>query len=250
MLRGIEAAKIAAVLAIIVGASLLVNYIYRGENGIEEFEELKACISVSKDVVDVGEKIIFDARNSSGPITRYVWDFDASIDNDGDGNPRNDGDAYGEKVAWYYTTWGTYRVTLTVYDDRGNRSMAYKYIHVTYRNKFDGNLSITTNHASHYFPLTDTINASRVYIKLVYPTHSIPASVENNLTMTLYDANDTMIANTANDVRESGEWQVEIIDITSQQVIASYFPGNWKIDIALSSPSTNVNYTVYLAVYY
>lgn len=50
----------------------------------------------------------------------YVWDFDAGIDSDGDGNFTNDVDATGPTPTYVYGDDGVFVVTLTVRDSAGN----------------------------------------------------------------------------------------------------------------------------------
>ncbi|UCE38498.1 MAG: SBBP repeat-containing protein [Thermoplasmata archaeon] len=64
-----------------------------------------------------GDLVHFDGSNSSvseGEILEYQWDFDASIDSDGDGNPTNDVDATGPTPTYMYVDNGIYTATLTV----------------------------------------------------------------------------------------------------------------------------------------
>ena len=66
----------------------------------------------------VKESILFDASNSydpDGEIVNYSWDF-------GDNSK-----AYGKKVKHSYSKEGTYQVTLTVTDDKGEKGTAFTY---------------------------------------------------------------------------------------------------------------------------
>jgi len=53
-------------------------------------------------------------------IVSYEWDFDASIDSNGDGNFTNDTDATGPTPTWVYGDDGDFTVTLKVTDELGN----------------------------------------------------------------------------------------------------------------------------------
>ncbi len=52
-------------------------------------------------------------------IVSYEWDFDASVDSDGDGNYTNDVDASGPTPTHVYYDDGVYTVTLTMSDSQG-----------------------------------------------------------------------------------------------------------------------------------
>ncbi|UCD91881.1 MAG: PKD domain-containing protein [Methanobacteriota archaeon] len=54
-----------------------------------------------------------------GGILAYSWDFDASVDSDGDGNYTNDMDATGATPTHIYSDNATYTITLRVIDDTG-----------------------------------------------------------------------------------------------------------------------------------
>lgn len=84
-----------------------------------------AKIWYSSSKVMIGERVHFDARNSSdkdGTIVAYTWDFDA-----GDGIST---DASGVEVNHTYNLPGTYTVTLIVEDDMGATDTAQAVITV------------------------------------------------------------------------------------------------------------------------
>ncbi|MCK4444999.1 MAG: hypothetical protein KAW09_10670, partial [Thermoplasmata archaeon] len=60
--------------------------------------------------------IYYAKGNGSGgqPALNFNWDFDASVDSDGDGNYTNDVDATGNTPTWVYGDNGKYTVTLKV----------------------------------------------------------------------------------------------------------------------------------------
>jgi len=59
-------------------------------------------------------------EDKGGLITEYRWDFDASVDSDGDGDPRNDVDSEEENPEFTYSSTGVYQATLTVMDQEFN----------------------------------------------------------------------------------------------------------------------------------
>jgi PKD repeat protein len=80
------------------------------------------------------EVVNFDASGSSDAesgITSYSWDFDASVDEDGDGNPTNDAEATGVTASHTYDTNGIYIVTLTVTNGAGVSTTDVLYVNVT-----------------------------------------------------------------------------------------------------------------------
>ena len=63
-------------------------------------------------------------------IIKYMWDVDAAVDSDGDGNFTNDIDVIGRKPFHTYANAGTYTVTLTVVDGAGQTSTASTTVNV------------------------------------------------------------------------------------------------------------------------
>ena len=61
----------------------------------------------------------YDAQWPSGGDLTYNWDFNASLDADGDGSTRNDVQATGREVEWAFPDEGTYTVVLTVINQGG-----------------------------------------------------------------------------------------------------------------------------------
>jgi len=75
---------------------------------VNDPQTLVAAATVSSDISEVGEIIIFDSNLSKGNIHNVSWDF---------GN----GDTYDEpSVSYRYINGGWYNVTLTVRDKEGN----------------------------------------------------------------------------------------------------------------------------------
>ncbi len=92
--------------------------------------------SISTDMSNVPHVVWYDDRehpglmayhiyyakgNGSGgqPSLNFDWDFDASVDSDGEGNYTNDVDATGQSPTHVYQDNGNYTVTLKVTDDSG-----------------------------------------------------------------------------------------------------------------------------------
>jgi predicted GH43/DUF377 family glycosyl hydrolase/DNA-binding MarR family transcriptional regulator len=61
----------------------------------------------------------WDPRNSIPASGNYSWDFDESMDSDGDGDYTNDGDFLGPDPTHVYEKSGNYTVTLTLKTDQG-----------------------------------------------------------------------------------------------------------------------------------
>ncbi len=57
---------------------------------------------------------------SGAEIVKYVWDFDTTVDKNGDGQKDNDNNSTLRSPSYEYKTPGTYQVKLTVTDDQGN----------------------------------------------------------------------------------------------------------------------------------
>jgi len=103
-----------------------VSLVVKDSNGAKGFKSIPikinlppiAKFSVSNSEPNIGEKISFDASESSdsdGNITEYRWDF-------GDGNT-----AIGEKLHYNYSTGGTFTVKLEVKDnDNSTASTEYE----------------------------------------------------------------------------------------------------------------------------
>jgi PKD repeat protein len=85
-------------------------------------EATKADFFVSPTDPVPGQEVFFDGRKTTTPtgvtISKYEWNF-------GDG-----GKATGAQVSHTYTTEGTYTVTLTVTDSRGQKSTANQSVPV------------------------------------------------------------------------------------------------------------------------
>ena len=71
--------------------------------------------------LQIGQTFRFEANVSDAESNDllFTWDFDDSIDTDSDGNPRNDGDGFGDSVLWSYDDSGPKTVVCLVKNDAG-----------------------------------------------------------------------------------------------------------------------------------
>ena len=84
---------------------------------VELIPVMRASFVSTNQSIVLDAALNFDASsspNNLNQITQYVWDFDASIDADNDGNPINDVDAVGAQASSSWSTPGEKTVTLTV----------------------------------------------------------------------------------------------------------------------------------------
>ncbi len=251
--EGEKKARLTALLIILILflSSVSATYILLREKHREEIipEPLEAKIVVSRTIVNVSESVVFDATKSTGDIIQYYWDFDATVDRDGDGNPRNDADALGPVVTHAFNTYGSFRVTLTVKNST-EEAKAFVRIHVGYYGEFSGTVSPTKPKENFTFPVVDTIDCSRVRITVTYPSGSHRL---NDLNITLYDGNGTMADDTSDDPKDSGDEQTEVIDVNSLQELAGLYPGTWAAEVSyvLSAPtSPAIDFNIVIEVYY
>jgi PKD repeat protein len=63
-------------------------------------------------------------------VREYIWDFDAEIDSDGDGDPANDVDSSEENPSYTYEEYGDYEVMLTVTDTYGGTDSRTRTVEV------------------------------------------------------------------------------------------------------------------------
>ena len=96
----------------------------------------KSAIFITEEVKIQDSAISFDASgttDSAGDIDSlvYRWDFDTSVDSDGDGITSNDNDATGKLVEWTYTIPGQYTIRLEVEDKDGQTGSATQTLNVT-----------------------------------------------------------------------------------------------------------------------
>ncbi|MDF1552331.1 MAG: PKD domain-containing protein, partial [Deferrisomatales bacterium] len=63
-------------------------------------------------------------------IVKYLWDVDAGVDSDGDGDFTNDIDVVGRKPMHTYAAAGTYTATLTIVDGAGQSATASAVVNV------------------------------------------------------------------------------------------------------------------------
>ena len=72
-----------------------------------------------------GEVAVLDASSSFDPeggIIEYIWDFDKTVDSDGDGNPSGDADGNDALAEVRFTVPGNHTGILTIVDDKGGVS--------------------------------------------------------------------------------------------------------------------------------
>ena len=84
---------------------------------VELIPVMKASFVSSNQSIALDTEMSFDASsspNNLNQITQYVWDFDASIDSNNDGDAINDVDAVGVQATSSWSTPGEKTVTLTV----------------------------------------------------------------------------------------------------------------------------------------
>ena len=89
--------------------------------------------------VKTGEIAIIDASSSFDPdggSLEYMWDFDKTIDSDGDGNPAGDADANDAIIEVEFSEPGNHTGILTVIDDKGGISSQEWTIMVISRNYY------------------------------------------------------------------------------------------------------------------
>ena len=78
---------------------------------------MRASFVAENQSVELDTLLNFDASSSPNnlqQIAQYVWDFDASVDSNNDGDAINDVDAVGVSASTLWTTPGEKTVTLTV----------------------------------------------------------------------------------------------------------------------------------------
>lgn len=63
-------------------------------------------------------------------LVNWQWDFDTSVDSNGDGSKDNDLDATGQNVTYEYPDYGIYRARLTVEDSEGSTSSVTNFVNV------------------------------------------------------------------------------------------------------------------------
>ena len=145
-------------------------------------ENVVAVITANRTQVKVNENITFDASQSQGNITSYIWDFG---DNSLKGN--------NVSMVHSYTNGGKYMVNLTVVGSEGSSGYAEIVIGVNYHQEENGTL--------YSYPiLPDTDNATvpvlngsmDMNINLTID----PITIENvDMDITIYDSNNTAIYN-------------------------------------------------------
>ncbi len=84
---------------------------------VELVPVMRASFVAENQTVELDTLLNFDASSSPNnlqQIAQYVWDFDASVDSNNDGDAINDVDAVGVSASHLWTTPGEKTVTLTV----------------------------------------------------------------------------------------------------------------------------------------
>ena len=74
------------------------------------------------DFVKTGQTALLDASSSTdheGGALEFLWDFDANLDSNGDGDPLNDADQSGAVAEVTYNETGNHTGAVTVVDDNG-----------------------------------------------------------------------------------------------------------------------------------
>jgi len=245
------------VIAMVVSASVGLAYVYlwREKPPPPAPEPLKAKITVERTSVSIGDRVNFSAWESTGSIGEYVWDFDANVDANNNGDSRDDRNAVGMNVTYVFETAGDYRVTLNVYDRRvtSNYSRDFIMMQVGYFENFAGQSIKATDPPKEYpFEVADVVNAERVYVRIEYTSSGV---VSTDLTLYIYDGNTSETAqpvqDSSGDEREPGSAQVETVDIEGRY-IAGYFPGQWRAEVRweggpLVQP---VTFNILIEVYY
>jgi hypothetical protein len=104
------------------------NYLWLSLNAVDTIYKIEitnpgfpVAIANKPEPVSEGDIVQFNGSTSYDPngfITTYEWDFDASVDSDGDGFPTNDTDATGPTPTYIYGDDGVYDVILTVTDNQ------------------------------------------------------------------------------------------------------------------------------------
>jgi len=71
--------------------------------------------------LQIGQTFRFEANVSDAESNNlmFSWDFDGNVDSDSDGDPRNDGDGFGDSVLWSYDTSGPMTVVCQIENDAG-----------------------------------------------------------------------------------------------------------------------------------
>jgi PKD repeat protein len=71
----------------------------------------------------------FDEENGAS-LQGVYWDFDLSVDSDGNGVPDDDFDSFDEDATWTYDELGTYQVSMTVVDTTGQMDVVTQDVNV------------------------------------------------------------------------------------------------------------------------
>lgn len=189
-------------------------------NGDEVNETVVAQITANRTIVRVNENITFDASQSIGNITSYIWDF-------GDSSSRGNN----VSMEHSYSNGGRYLVELTVMSDSGETNSTEIYIGVTYHQDENGTLY------EYNPPLPERVNVT-------VPVQNGSKNMNINLTLTpllgrevtlditVYDSNETEILNETHEgVSEEETFLHEIPEIIIY--------GNYNIELYCREGSTD-----------
>ncbi|GEM_PF-5515488 len=257
------AVTIALLMVVLLVFSATVYYLLsRSNRGGGGEEELVARIDqspivnltagVAEAYVWVKEEFTLSAYNSTGPIDEYVWDMNADVDTDHDGNPRNDRDKTGVEITCRYDRAGVYTIVLWVFDARGNFDKAQGKVHVSYHYE---NISGQTTGAGDkwtydFLVPSDTETATAVKtieVILVYPAGTLPP---NQLNLTVYDGADNPVVNGTYEERNE-DGNVVVYWHISAQWLAAYDAGTWTAEVTQVSPAlSSVSFTLSVYVLY
>jgi len=71
--------------------------------------------------LQIGQTFRFEANVSDAESNNllFSWDFDGNVDSNSDGDPRNDGDGFGDSVLWSYDASGPMTVVCQIENDAG-----------------------------------------------------------------------------------------------------------------------------------
>jgi hypothetical protein len=179
-------------------------------------EPPKAKVSVDSEDIFEGNRINFSARDSTGDLKEYQWDF-------GDGS-----EGYGVTASHKYDEVGEYRVRLTVIDNRGESDSDSHFIHVHYRDYLSSKVSVSQK-KSYGIPIEEY--AQHIKVILTYPTGSVIGGLpSNDLDVELYYPNGSLYLSSNKQEPDTGNMQEEELHVPTQELMASFYR-NWKVEV-------------------
>jgi hypothetical protein len=131
-------------------------------------EPVAAFTDVSQDkTVTFRDRSKADDDNN-GKIVKWEWDFDNSLDTDGDSDPKNDIDSTVQNPKFTYSRSGAYKASLMVTDSEGNeatvvRNIVVQEVDPNVRNPYANSVSSTDESTT----ATDGVNPYRDLIRSV-----------------------------------------------------------------------------------